>query len=643
MTYQQIEIKYLARSPLNVRKTDSHAAMEELKASILAHGLMQNLVVVPGKKRGQFEVIAGGRRFEALTQLRDEGKLPDDYAASCRVADPSEAAELSLAENTVRQAMHPADEFEAFAALIDGGMNASQVAQRFGTTERHVLQRMKLGRVASELLAEYRAGEVTLDALMAYAITDDHKKQISVWKSLEGWQQNNARHIRSKLTDTMTDADDGTVKFVGLDAYKAAGGRVRADLFSEDAVYLEDPEILDRLAGEKLEAEMQKIRSEGWGWVEVESDESIPSYRCGRIEARPVGAPEDMLAEKLRLEDEVRDLDQAIEATWETDDEEEQEKLDSKRSEAQERLDELEEKLEAYAAFDTEEMKTAGCLVSINNDGELDIERGLVKPQERRATTSEGTDGSGVVKKEKPEFSQPLIADLMAYRTLAAQAEIALHPDVAFDLLVFHVACGVFDHISPFDGLDVSFRQSFPRPSVEKDGLATQRLEGIREGLPLAWLDHDGEDQRFAAFRQLPDGDKRRILAYCTALTLKPALAGTDEASAYEFALALTGGNVAEYWRPTKANYLSRITRDQLLQIASEVMLGGEDWVTAHRADKKGSLVEVLDKTFAAPGKPDTREAVQNWLPKGMEFRAVTPETQPVEAPKKGSKAGRRA
>jgi hypothetical protein len=42
MTYQTIEIKNLERSPLNVRKTDSKAALEEMKTSILSHGLMRN-------------------------------------------------------------------------------------------------------------------------------------------------------------------------------------------------------------------------------------------------------------------------------------------------------------------------------------------------------------------------------------------------------------------------------------------------------------------------------------------------------------------------------------------------------------------------------------------------------------------------
>ena len=108
-----------------------------MKASILAHGLMQNLVVTADGD-GRFRVIAGSRRLEALRALQAEGKLPDDHAVPCQVAGDDHAAEMSLAENTVRLAMHPADEFEAFARLIEGGAAVEQVAERFGVTVRHV-------------------------------------------------------------------------------------------------------------------------------------------------------------------------------------------------------------------------------------------------------------------------------------------------------------------------------------------------------------------------------------------------------------------------------------------------------------------------------------------------------------------------
>lgn len=296
MTMRLIEIAKLVKSPLNAHKAGSRSACEELKASLLAHGLMQNLVVVPAKE-GEHHVIAGARRLEALQALIAEGKLPADLAVPCRVATAEEAEELSLAENTVRQAMHTADEFEAFAALVDRGQTASQVAERFGVTEKHVLQRLKLGRVAPELLTAYRAGEIGLNCLQAYAVTDDRKHQMDLYRSLQGWQKTSSEHIRRCLTERMTEADDKLAEFVGMDAYRAAGGRVKADLFDDD-VYLEDTPLLNRLAGEKLEAEAEKLRAEGWGWVEVDFDCGYGTLsKFGRIRPVPLDAPSELTAE----------------------------------------------------------------------------------------------------------------------------------------------------------------------------------------------------------------------------------------------------------------------------------------------------------------------------------------------------------
>ena len=149
---QLIAVSRLEKSPLNARRTAAKVGMEELKASLLAHGLMQNLVVTDTGD-GTYRVIAGGRRLEAIHSLQAEGKLPEDFAVPCQIVTEEHALEMSLAENTVRLAMHPADQFEAFAALIDQGESAADVAQRFGIEESLVLKRMKLARVAPQLLA----------------------------------------------------------------------------------------------------------------------------------------------------------------------------------------------------------------------------------------------------------------------------------------------------------------------------------------------------------------------------------------------------------------------------------------------------------------------------------------------------------
>src|SRR5262249_27607075 len=151
------EIERLEKSPLNARRTVKKEGLDELKASILSHGLMQNLVVTANGGE-TFYVIAGARRLEALRALQKEGSIPPHHAVFCQVVTEEHALEMSLAENTARLAMHPADEFEAFAALVEAGKTTEQIAERFGVGEKHVLQRLKLARVAPKLLKEYRAG-----------------------------------------------------------------------------------------------------------------------------------------------------------------------------------------------------------------------------------------------------------------------------------------------------------------------------------------------------------------------------------------------------------------------------------------------------------------------------------------------------
>ena len=205
----------------------------------------------------------------------------------CQIVTEEHALEMSLAENTVRLAMHPADQFEAFAALIDKGETAAEVASRFGVEESLVLKRMKLARVAPQLLEEYRSDGMTLECLMAFTVTDDHRRQLKVFKSLQDWQKDDPSAIRAALTEKMVEASSKLARFVGLDAYEAAGGTTRADLFG-DEVYLEKPALLHKLAEEKLDAIRQELEAEGWGWIEVNPERDWDAiHRCGRIQPQP--------------------------------------------------------------------------------------------------------------------------------------------------------------------------------------------------------------------------------------------------------------------------------------------------------------------------------------------------------------------
>ena len=187
---RDIPLSQLELSPDNVRKTPADAsAFTELKASIAAHGLLENLIaraMEPGTDCvARYAVIVGGRRLAAMQALAAEGALDEDHPVPCRMIGAIVAAEeVSLAENSVRAAMHPADQVEAFRRLADAGSTAAAIAARFGVSERTVEKRLRLGNAAPVLLEAYRADEIDLDTLMAFAVTTDQARQSAVWAAV---------------------------------------------------------------------------------------------------------------------------------------------------------------------------------------------------------------------------------------------------------------------------------------------------------------------------------------------------------------------------------------------------------------------------------------------------------------------------
>ncbi|HTM95330.1 MAG TPA: ParB/RepB/Spo0J family partition protein, partial [Croceibacterium sp.] len=254
-----IALNKLVPSPRNVRRTVDELADLQLKADIEARGLLQNLVVTTlTKPRGSFAVEAGGRRLVALKALADEGKLPAAHEVCCLVLDRGPLAlEASLAENFQRLSMNPADECLAFRQLIEQGADAEAIARRFGLTVRFVEGRLRLANLAPAVFEALGAGEITLDVAKAYAATPDHERQALVFEQMSrGYGGAYPDSIRRMMTQATVSAADRRARFIGEEAYLAAGGRIERDLFSDDddARWL-DIAIVERLASEKLEAE----------------------------------------------------------------------------------------------------------------------------------------------------------------------------------------------------------------------------------------------------------------------------------------------------------------------------------------------------------------------------------------------------
>ena len=187
-----VSLSKLVASEANMRKTARESGIEELAASIAAHGLLQNLSVRPvldseNSETGKFEALAGARRFAAMKLLAKQKKVPKAAPVPCIVQEASDPTEIGLAENFYQLPMHPADQYEAFAKLHgEQGMSADDIAARFGLTPTVVRQRLKLGAVSPALLQVYRDGAMNLEQLMAFTLTDDHAAQERVCRNCPG-------------------------------------------------------------------------------------------------------------------------------------------------------------------------------------------------------------------------------------------------------------------------------------------------------------------------------------------------------------------------------------------------------------------------------------------------------------------------
>lgn len=383
-----IPLNKLVSSSLNVRKTGGQT-IDELAASIQAHGLLQNLVVAPADG-DKHQVIAGGRRLAALARLAKNKVIPKTLSVPCRIVDGAESTEASLAENIVREQMHPADQFDAFNRMIEQGSGVEEVAARFGVTANAVRQRLKLANVAPPLMALYRAGDITLDQLMALAITNDHSAQERVWSSAPTWQRE-PEALRRALTESMVDgARDPRALFVGIEAYVSAGGQIERDLFQPaHEGYFTDPAKLEELAAEKLERVAEAVRAEGWLWVEIVASGEYPDHgKYGRIYAVPVPPTPEIQAEIERLETEQEQIQAKHEDAEEFPDE-----VEDRMDEIETRLDELNDRARE---FSKEAMKFAGATVSLSHNGQPTIHRGLVRAEDKKKLrgAATGTPGS---------------------------------------------------------------------------------------------------------------------------------------------------------------------------------------------------------------------------------------------------------
>ena len=651
---RDIPFDRLVLSQSNVRRVKAGVSIGELAEDIVRRTLLQSLNVRPilddeGQDTDRFEVPAGGRRFRALELLVKQKRLAKNAPIPCVVKaanDDVSAEEDSFAENTFREQLHPLDQFRAMQAMIDKGEGVESIAAHFLVTPAVVNQRLRLAKVSPKLLEIYADDGMTLEQLMAFSVSDDHERQEQVWGLLAHSYNKSAQFIRDKLTEDAVRVADKRVRFVGIEAYLAAGGReAMRDLFQpDDGGWLTDPALLDRLVTEKLQAEGETLGAEGWKWVATAVD--MPwGVTNGLRELEGVETPMSPDEEKklAALQDEA----DALEAEW----------ADAPEFpyEVNTRLVGLDEEIGALVerpmTFAPEDIARAGVFLSIDSDGSLCIDRGYVRPEDepvaqadeeqdvdaapdQRAEPDDLEAGSAttVVPLGKPsdeeddeEVVKPLndrlVAELTAWRTLALQDAFAQSPTTAFAAVLHAFVIASFYYASSESCLQISLN----KPSF---GFSPT---GLRDSAPAKaiaerhkhWADRlpDSEKELWDALLQLDAAEQAALFAHCASLTVNAQQEvvgkyGTGRVSkhvierriAHSDILARAVGLdlVGAGWRPTVAGYFSSITKPRILADVAEAK--GARFAEMIDHLKKGDMAREAERLLEDAG----------WLPEPM-------------------------
>lgn len=619
---RDIPFNQLVLSQANVRRVKAGVSLDTLAADIARRGLLQSLTVraqrdADGGETGLYEVPAGGRRFRALQMLVKQRRMTKTEPVPCIVRDDDviSAEEDSLAENTHREALHPLDQFRAMQQLVTQGTDIETIAATFMVTPAVVKQRLRLASVSPKLHEIYADDGMTLEQLMAFSVSEDHERQEQVWDLLQSSYNKHPYMIRAKLTEDSVRATDKRVRFVGLDAYVAAGGYVLHDLFEDDqGGFLQDVALLDRLTDEKLKAEGARIGEEGWKWIAVAVDLPYGYDDDMRVidGEQPTMTEEDE-AKLASLREEAEALEEEWSGAGEVPDE-----VDA-------RVTAIDEEISAIVSrplvYDPAEMARAGVFVSIDVDGSLYIERGFVRPEDEPAEEPVDREGGSAVEgdadsgtgdqaagpiisvggapgtaadteeeDEQDDMLRPLpdrlVIELTTHRTLALRDAVATSPQIAFAAVLHALVLDSFySYASENSCMQVSVRGAglgVHAPGLNDSMSAKaidQRHESWSERLP------DAPAHLWETLITFDADEQAALFAHCVSFGINAVWEPANRYNESRVSAGAVAGRIAHShilarasgldmaaagWRATVDNYLGRVTKPRILSAVEE-------------------------------------------------------------------------
>ena len=621
-----VPLDRLVLAPHQVRKSEpSKEGIAEMAAMLQAQGQLAALHVSAEPDSERYLVVAGGRRLRGFQLLAKEGRIAQDFPVDCKLVDAVDGTVVGLMENISQEAMHPADEFEAFRTLHAQGRSAQSIATQYGVTVLHVLRRLKLAGLAPELMKLYRKGEIQLDQVMALVAVEDPKRQVMLYKSLPHYART-ASHIRRTIAQDEVSEDDPRVKLVGLAAYTQAGGAMREDLFSENGTrYLTDPLLLDMLVAEAFEVQAAQLRAKGWQWVDVHVDygyaERLQYFAmpAKHLPESPVHA-----AKRLTLEAQLNDLHTQIADSEDDDDVDHlHEQMAAVEAQHAALAEQLIDKTAAEKDLAGVVLTLAGGKIKrVENLGRGADHKTIMAALKARAGGVADSNGQGIPQtaagagqgeaapsEDGPEgdgVPERLMLNLTAHRTAAIQASLLSHRDVALAVLAHRMACSMFDTFAGHEHpIKVSLSSAWHRLANASATVGTSRAADllIAERSRMEALLPPERSDWLAWFIAQPVEVSLSMIVLGTAETvdaMQSRANSKDLCAGLAKAVAL---DMRAWWEPTASNYLDLVPKAKLMEAVTDAKGAdaAKDMPKLKRADAIAFAAQALSGTGWLP------------------------------------------
>lgn len=155
-TVQEVNIKELRPNPYQPRKIFQQEAIEELKQSILEHGILQPIIVRKSIKG--YEIVVGERRYRAAKEANLE-KVP----VVVRDLNEQQMMELAVLENLQREDLTPIEEASAYQMLMKKlNLTQEELAKRLGKSRPHIANHVRLLSLPPNIQELISEGQISM-------------------------------------------------------------------------------------------------------------------------------------------------------------------------------------------------------------------------------------------------------------------------------------------------------------------------------------------------------------------------------------------------------------------------------------------------------------------------------------------------